>query len=274
MDVSAHRIAFIGAGNMAQALIKGMISDGSYAACDITASDVRQDLLDEVAGLLGIQTVSRNAEAVKEARCVVIAVKPARVRDVLREIAPHLPTGALIISIAAGIRIASLARHLPPNVPIVRAMPNTPALVGQGATGISAGPFASEADMAIALALFDSVGTTITVSEAGLDAVTALSGSGPGYVFRFIEVLIEAGVANGLSPESSRELVIQTVQGAVALLLHTKKSPEVLRAEVSSPGGTTLAGLDALHTHGFAEAVRHAVAAARQRALTLDPDRT
>ena len=269
MVAKSDAITFIGAGNMATALIEGLLASGTCQPDAITATDVRTDALAALKERLGIHTASHNDHAVRQARCVVIAVKPQQVVDVLTEFAPHLPKEAVVVSIAAGVRLQTLAEKLPPQTAIVRAMPNTPALVRQGATAVAAGAFASEADLMLARRLFDSVGLCVKVREEALDAVTALSGSGPAYTFRFIEILIQGGVAAGLSADTAHTLALQTVLGAAQLLRVTGKSPETLRNEVTSPGGTTLAGLDALAHHGFEASVLAALSAAEQRSREL-----
>lgn len=264
-----NTITFIGAGNMATALIEGLLNSKAYAADNITATDVRADALAALQQRLHINTLTDHATAIATARCVVIAVKPPHVEGVLQGIARHLRAPILVVSIAAGVRIQSLAAALPPATPIIRAMPNTPAMVRAGATAFACSASVSEADIGLARALFESVGICVQVDEPDLDAVTALSGSGPAYVFRFIEALIEGAVAIGLQADIAAALALQTVRGAADLLQASGKLPQVLRAEVSSPGGTTLAGLEALQLHGFEKAVHAALVAAQQRSKEL-----
>jgi pyrroline-5-carboxylate reductase len=264
-----HTIAFVGAGNMAGALIRGLIGTATVPADRIIAADPDQDRLRTLHSELGIRVTSDNAEAVREATVVVLATKPQVFGQVLPGIAATVSPDALLVSIAAGISAASIERSFPEGARVVRSMPNTPALVGAGATAIAAGSHATDEDLALAETLFESVGIAVRVPEEQIDAVTGLSGSGPAYVFALIEALRDAGAREGLPEEIALELASQTVFGAARLLLDQKEAPEVLRERVTSPGGTTRAGLDALETTGFADAIRGAVRAATRRSIEL-----
>ena len=262
-------IAFIGAGNMAGALIRGLIGTGTVPADRITASDPDEARLESLASALGIGITSDNAEAVADATVVVLATKPQVFGDVLPGLAEVVRPDALLVSIAAGISTEMIERAFPAQLRVVRTMPNTPALVGAGATAIAAGTHATEADLELAETLFRSVGIAVVVPEVQIDAVTGLSGSGPAYVFAMIEALRDAGAKEGLEEDTALRLASQTVFGAARLLLDEKEAPEVLRDRVTSPGGTTRAGLDALAAAGFAEAIRGAVRAATRRSVEL-----
>jgi pyrroline-5-carboxylate reductase len=263
------RIAFIGAGNMAGALIRGLLASSARRTEEIVASDVRAEALAALREQHGIGTTADNREAVRGAGIVVLAVKPQVLPDALDGIADALSTGALVVSIAAGVPTRAIEARLPAGTRVVRAMPNTPALVGAGATALCPGARATAADLDESHALFGAVGVVVRVDEAQMDAVTALSGSGPAYVFRMIESLIDAGVRGGLDRGTAATLAAETVFGAAKLLRETGEAPEVLRARVTSPGGTTAAGLAALDEGGFHAVVLAAVdrAIARGREL-------
>jgi pyrroline-5-carboxylate reductase len=262
-------IAFIGAGNMAGALIRGLVDTSTCEADRILAADPDAARLDALRSTLGVRTTSDNAEALQRADIVILATKPQVFQELLPQIAEKLRPESLVISIAAGVSNSILEAALPRGTRVVRTMPNTPALVGAGATAISGGREASEEDLAIAERLFQSVGLTVRVPEAQMDAVTGLSGSGPAYVFAMIEALRDAGAREGLEQEVALKLATQTVFGAAKLLREQQESPEVLRERVTSPGGTTRAGLDALDAAGFAEIMAGAVRAATRRSVEL-----
>lgn len=262
-------VAFIGAGNMAGALIRGLISTGTVPAERIIAADPDRTRLDALQSELGVRTAEDNAEALSGADVVVLATKPQVFPIVLPALGASLGTDALIVSIAAGISSKIIEQALPAGARVVRTMPNTPALVGAAATAIAAGAEATDADLALVETLFQSVGLCVRVPESQIDAVTGLSGSGPAYVFAMIEALRDAGVREGLSEEISLQLAAQTVLGAARLLFEARESPETLRERVTSPGGTTRAGLDALEASGFAETLAGAVRAATRRSNEL-----
>ena len=264
-----RRIAFIGAGNMASALIHGLSSSGAAARERIVATDVRAEALAELQARHGIATTPYNRSAASSADLLVLCVKPQVLPAVLAELRGHLGGAALVVSIAAGVPTAVIERGLGEGVRVVRAMPNTPALVLAGATAIAPGSAATEADLALARALFASVGVVEEVQEPLLDAVTGLSGSGPAYVFLLVEALTAAGVDVGLSASTSAALAAQTVYGAAKLLHESGETPEALRRKVTSPGGTTQAGLERLAERGFADVLRDAVERATARAKEL-----
>ncbi|MGB8329612.1 MAG: pyrroline-5-carboxylate reductase [Polyangiales bacterium] len=264
-----HAIAFVGAGNMAGALIRGLIATATVRADRIIAADPDHARLGALVQELGVRAAIDNANAVRTADVVVLATKPQVFAQVLPGIATALSPEALIVSIAAGISTAMIERSLPPGSRVVRTMPNTPALVGAGATAIAAGRHARGRDLDLVETLFRSVGISVRVPEEQINAVTGLSGSGPAYVFAMIEALRDAGVREGLPEETALQLASQTVFGAARLLLEQKEAPEVLRERVTSPGGTTRAGLDALAAAGFTEAISNAVRAATRRSVEL-----
>src|SRR5512136_2121504 len=253
-------IAFLGAGNMAEALVKGMLRAGVAAPREILLTDRRQDRLADLAGRYGVRTSTDNLAATREAPIVVLSVKPQVMNKVLAEIAPALDGSKLVISIAAGVPLAAVERKVGHGVRIIRTMPNTPALAGAHAT---------PEDMGQAKALFDAVGKTVVVDEPLLDAVTGLSGSGPAYVFLIIEALSDAGVKMGLDRRNSQDLAAQTVLGSAQLLIETGEHPGRLKDQVTSPGGTAIAGLHTLEAGGLRTTLMNAVEAATQRSHEL-----
>jgi len=261
-------LALLGGGKMGEALARGLVAAGweadSLAIAEIDAE--RRRALEEQ--LPGVRVVPSPAWAAADVDVVVVAVKPPDVPDALRACERTLPEQALVLSIAAGVTIADV-EAVAGNRPVVRAMPNTGALVGKGAAAIAAGTNAAEPHLALAERVLGAVGTVVRVPEAQLDAVTGLSGSGPAYVFLLAESMTEAGVLVGLPRPTAAALVTQTLLGAATLLAETGDSPEMLRAAVTSPGGTTAAGLQALEAHGVRAAVLDAVEAATTRSRQL-----
>jgi len=268
MPSSNDRIVFIGGGNMAGALIGGLIARGAPAA-SLAAVDPSAAQREALAARFGIATHASGDAAALAVQVVVLAVKPQQMREAVAAIAPRI-TDQLVLSVAAGVRAVDLSGWLGGYRRIVRTMPNTPAMVGLGATGLAALPGADEADRRRAEAILQAVGTTVWVDdEARLDAVTALSGSGPAYVFRFIESMIAGGVALGLTPEQAHALTLQTVRGAAELAARSDEPPSVLRERVTSKGGTTAAALAVLEARGLPAIVADAMAAANARSEAL-----
>jgi pyrroline-5-carboxylate reductase len=267
-----RRLGFLGGGAMGEALAAGVLAAGVPAA-HVRAADPDPARRKRLEQALGIEAGDDNAAVVAASDVVVLAVKPALVGGVLAALggaaAPALAK-PLWISIAAGVPLAALAGALPPGARVVRAMPNTPALVQAGATAFVAGSACSADDRALAQALFASVGHAWEApAEALLDAVTGLSGSGPAYVFVFLEALADAGVRMGLPRDAAHALAVQTVLGAARLAQETGRHPAALKDQVTSPGGTTIAGLERLEARGFRAAVHEAVAAATLRSKEL-----
>lgn len=261
-------LLFIGGGNMAAAMIGGLITEG-WPAAGIHAVDVLPEALQRLRDRYGIDTSSEAAAAVRSAECVVLAVKPQQMPEVARGLAPVID-GKLVISIAAGIRGSDLARWLGPTARIVRAMPNTPALVGAGITGLCAMPGVSAAQRAEAERILGAVGNTFWVdSEIDLDAVTAVSGSGPAYVFYFIEALEQAGRELGLSPAVARQSALATFAGAIKLAAGEGADPAKLRAQVTSKGGTTERAISLLDEAAVKAAFVKAVRGAAERSAEL-----
>jgi len=272
MILAAKQIGFIGGGAMAEALAGGLIAGGAPAN-HVRIAEPRPERRDQLSDQLGVATFEHNTDVVRDSDLVVLAVKPNVVAVALADLSDLDLTRPLWISIAAGVRIDSLESGLPENARIVRAMPNTPALIRTGATAICGNAHADSSDLAIARALFETVGT---VWDAGrenlLDAVTGLSGSGPAYAFLFLEALIDAGERVGLPRNAAEQLTLQTIRGAVKLAMESDRSPAELREQVSSPGGTTVAGLAELDAGELRETVARAVAAATRRSVELGSD--
>jgi pyrroline-5-carboxylate reductase len=266
------RIGFVGGGAMGEALAAGVLAAGARAA-HVRAADPDPGRRKHLEQALGIEVSDDNASVVLDSDLVVLAVKPGLVASALAALGG--PGSAALgrplwVSIAAGVPIAAIAAALPGGARIVRAMPNTPALVRAGATAFVASEGCSARDRALARALFEGVGLAWEApSEALLDAVTGLSGSGPAYVFVFLEALSDAGVRMGLPRDAASALAVQTVLGAARLAQETGRHPAALKDQVTSPGGTTIAGLERLEAHGFRAAVHEAVAAATRRSREL-----
>ena len=270
MALDRLRIGFLGAGAMAEALAGGLRAAGVEASA-LRLADPDPTRREHVERSLGVATTDDNTALVAGSDLVVLAVKPQVVPEALAALAdPRDRARPLWVSIAAGVRIARLEAALGPGVRVVRAMPNTPALVRSGATAICGNAAATAADLAHAHALFASVGTCWTAPrEALLDAVTGLSGSGPAYVFVFLEALGDAGVRMGLPRDAAYQLAFQTVLGAARLAIEDGRHPAALKDQVTSPGGTTIAGLERLEAGGLRAAVYDAVAAATRRSQEL-----
>ena len=262
-------IGFIGAGNMATSLVGGMITKGIRPA-RIWMSDVSQDRLDELSRQHRVHVSTDNAEIARRADVLVLAVKPQVMQAVCEALREALgERQPLIISIAAGVTVASLKGWLG-ELPVVRCMPNTPALVQAGATGLYAEPSVSAEQKELAGQILGSVGLTFWFDEEkALDAVTAVSGSGPAYFFLLMESMIDAGRKLGLDEHTARQLVLQTAWGASQLAITSEAGPDVLRQQVTSPGGTTAAALNVFEDGGFRVLVDSALAAARRRSEEL-----
>ena len=266
------RVAFIGCGNMGSVLISGTLKSGLISKDKVLVTDIRPERLEYIREREGISITEKNREAVEKSDVIVLAVKPQVIGKVLSEIRDVVTGDKVIISIAAGITTGFIEEALGKEVPVVRVMPNTPCLVKTGASGISPGKYAGEQEETIAEEMFRGVGIVVKVPEQMLDAVTALSGSGPAYIFYIIESLIEAGMEMGLSEDDARKLVSQTVLGAARMFVETGESPQVLRAKVTSPGGTTEAALKYLEEKGFQKILIAAVKEAAKRSKELSTD--
>jgi pyrroline-5-carboxylate reductase len=262
-------IAFIGAGNMAEALIRGLLAGRTVAARQIIATDVRPERREFLTKTFGVRTMDDNLEAVKAADIVVLAVKPQQVDEVLLVFKWAMTDRKLVISIAAGVTTARIERALGERARVMRVMPNTPALVGAGAAGVAKGAHATNEDLAVTESILRAVGICVRVEEKFIDAVTALSGSGPAYVYYVTEAMIQAGVTAGLDRALAKKLAIQTVYGAAKLLVESAEEPESLRRKVTSPGGTTEAALKVMSGRKLAEIFAEAMKAAEKRSREL-----
>ena len=268
---SKPQFAFIGGGIMAEALIKGLLNKGLFEPSALLVSDPLKARLSTLRDSYGIQTTSDNLQAL-EADTVVFAVKPAQLPDVLREVGPHWRPTCLGLSIIAGYRLDHLASFFPLGAPpLIRAMPNTPCVIGEGITAIVPNAHVTPAQLDLARNLFQAVGQVLELSENYFDAVTGLSGSGPAYVTLIIEALIEAGVQQGLPRRISRDLVCQTVKGASMLVQQSGKHPAELKDQVTTPAGTTAAGLLVLEQAAIRATMSLAVTAATERSKALAP---
>lgn len=263
------RIGFIGAGAMAEALIRGLIKAGTNPE-DLIASDIQPERLNTMHKVYGIKVSDKNLAVFQQSDVVVLAVKPQHLDPVLQELMPHdLGSKPMVISIAAGIPLSFLEDRLPPTIPVIRAMPNTPGMIGYGATAISLGNQARPEHEAQARSIFEAIGIVFTVPEAQMDAVTGLSGSGPAYGYVIIEALADAGVKAGLPRPIAMGLAAQTVAGAAHMIQETGLHPGVLKDQVTSPGGTTIAGLHALELGCLRGTLINAVMAATARSQEL-----
>ena len=267
--IKGKKIAFIGAGNMGQALISGLLTASLVQPKDVIAADLDEDRLGQLSSEHGIETTRDNASAVSNSDVVVLAVKPQVMAPVLKDISPVADGSKLILSIAAGITINFMRSHLQNGSRIIRIMPNTPALIGEGAAALAPGDGTTEEDVKLAEEIFSSVGRALVVEEKMMDAITGLSGSGPAYAFIFIEALADGGVKMGLPRDVSLELSAQTVLGAARMVLELGKNPAELKDMVTSPAGTTIEGVQALESGAFRGTVMRAVEAATRRSQEL-----
>ena len=272
--LNGGKLGFIGVGNMGEALLRGIIGSGLMSPADIIASDVNFKKLRGLSSELGITAVESNCELVKRSHVILLALKPNVIGTVLLEISSDLTQPRWCISIAAGVSIATIESILQADCPVVRAMPNTPAMVYEGMIAMCPGTYASEDHIRRAQQIFQAVGKVIVVQEKLMDAVTALSGSGPGFVFLIIESLTDAGVQLGLSRADAAIMAAQTVLGAGKMAVSTSEHPAILRNRVTSPGGTTAAGLYELERGGARASIINAVVAAalRSKQMSSNPD--
>ncbi|MGQ4809083.1 Pyrroline-5-carboxylate reductase [Candidatus Entotheonellaceae bacterium PAL068K] len=263
------RFAFVGGGNMAEALLKGLLSGLAVEPGSITATDIIPERRCYLETTYGIATSADNLHVVQYSDVIILAVKPQIMPEVLQTIAPAVTRDKLVMSIAAGITLQTLQNALGADHRVVRVMPNTPALVLCGAAGISPGSGATPQDVALVAQIFGAVGRAVVVSDDMMDAVTGLSGSGPAFVFAFIEALSDGGVLVGLSRQVATVLAAQTVMGAAKMVLETGKHPGALKDMVTSPAGTTIAGMHALEEGGLRGVLMETVRRATERSAAL-----
>jgi pyrroline-5-carboxylate reductase len=261
-------IGFIGAGNMAEAMLRGLLRGQDFAPGQVSASGPREERVRELREKYSINATTDN-HVPASAEIVVLSVKPQIMSRVLDDVAKTISPDALVISIAAGVPVSTIQSRLASGTRVIRAMPNTPALVDAAATAIAGGEHASEADLADAKRIFDAIGLTVILEESQLDAVTGLSGSGPAYVFLILEALSDAGVKVGLSRRTAQLLAAQTLLGSAKLLLETNEHPGRLKDMVTSPGGTAITGLHTLEAGGVRTTLMNAVEAATRRSREL-----
>jgi pyrroline-5-carboxylate reductase len=261
-----NRIAILGAGKLGEALLAGLVSSGWT---DIVVTGRRQERLDELRERYGVEGTLSNADAVRDAAVVVLAAKPQDLEALLEEVALELSAEQTVLSVAAAIPTAAIERHLADGVPVVRAMPNAPATVHEGMAAIAPGANAGAEHLEAAEDVLAHVGRVVRVREEHLDAVTAVSGSGPAYFALLAEAMIEAGLLLGLSREVSTQLVVQTMLGTAKLLRDEKMHPVELREAVTSPGGTTIAAIHELESAGVRAAFLNAIQAAMERSREL-----
>lgn len=265
---SDTRIGIIGAGNMGGGIAATLVEQGFCAAADLTVVDVRAEALPPL-DRIGVRTSTSLEDAVRGKTCILLGVKPQVAGPVLQAIAPVLERGQVLVSIMAGVTTAAIEAHLTEPVPVVRVMPQSLVRLAASASALCAGQHAKDSHIEAVRRIFDALGTTVVVDEKQMDAVTGLSGSGPAYVYTFIEALVDGGVRTGLSRDVALKLAVQTVLGAARMLQEDGAHPALLRDQVTSPGGTTIAGLHTLEEKGLRDAVMSAVVAATRRSEEL-----
>lgn len=267
--LTRKKIAVIGAGHLGSALIGGIIKAKRVPPKNIVATRRKPAALEELRRRWGIQAISDNRKAVRGADIIILAVKPQAAAQALDEIAPDVNEKQIFISVMAGLKTDWINEQLRKNCPVVRAMPNTPVLVDEGATAIAKGSHASDKDLEAAKTIFGAVGIVEVVPEQLMDAVTGLSGSGPVYIYMVIEALTDAGVRVGIPRKTAARLAAQTVYGAAKLVLETGKHPAVLKDDVTTPGGTAIAAIHMLESKGLRTDLMDAVVAATKRSEEL-----
>ncbi|MGD0166662.1 MAG: pyrroline-5-carboxylate reductase [Gaiellaceae bacterium] len=274
MSVDKRRIAVLGTGKIGEALIKGLCASGWRKPEEIVATDIHPERLQAIKERCGVETSESNRDAVRDAAVIVIAVKPQDLPALVQEIGDVVTSEQTVLSVAAAVKTASIEKHLSADVPVVRAMPNTPATVQEGMAGICAGSHAGDEHMALAEEVLTHLGAVVRVHEDAMDAVTAVSGSGPAYFALLAEAMIEAGILLGLSREISTQLVVQTMFGTAKLLRDEHIHPVELRENVTSPGGTTIRAIRELERAGVRAAFLNAIQAAMERSRELAEENT
>ncbi len=269
MDLKKIKIGILGGGAMGEAIIRGILKAKLFSLQQIFVSDTSEQRLNYLKDTYKIKTCSDNKKLVADSTIIIIAVKPQVLPAVMKECSAASDKTKLFISIAAGVKTEAISMLLSNKCRIIRVMPNTAARVLESATALCNGPGSTDDDMKAAQKIFTALGKTVLVEEKLMDAVTGLSGSGPAYVFLFLEALIDAGVKVGLTRAVASELATQTILGSIKLSLETLESPAALKAQVTSPGGTTISGLHVLEKGGFRGLVMDAVEAATQRSKEL-----
>jgi pyrroline-5-carboxylate reductase len=269
MAQDRRRIAILGAGKIGEALLAGLLSTGWRKSEEIVATVRREEHARELTERYGVQATTSNTDAVRGAALIVIAVKPQDFEALLGEVGGIISPEQTVLSIAAAVPTSAIEERLPAGVPVLRAMPNTPATVHEGVAGLCAGAHADDEHLALAQEVLEHVGRVVRVPERYMDAVTAVSGSGPAYFALLAEAMIEAGILLGLSRENTTELVVQTMLGTAKLLRDEKMHPVELREMVTSPGGTTIRAIRELEQAGVRAAFLNAIQAAMDRGREL-----
>jgi len=265
-------IGFVGSGAMAEAFISGLLKTEEYSAAGIHASDINEKRLQYLSEKFGINVYENNLDVVKKSDVIILAVKPQNIREVLSPLKGAFRAGQMVISIVAGFPIATLYKYIPPEVGVVRAMPNTPCLIRRGVTALAFSDYANDRQKELALNILSAVGHVHVLPERLMNAVTGLSGSGPAYIFLVIEALCDAGVRAGLPRDVSMDLAVQTMIGSAIMVDSTKTHPTILKDKVITPGGTTIAALHVLERAGVRVAFMDAVIAATERSRELGSD--
>jgi pyrroline-5-carboxylate reductase len=268
-ELAGKKVAFLGAGKMGGIILQALVKSGLLSAKTTWATVAHADRARAVAAKVKVKVGTNNAEAVKGADIIVIGVKPQVVEDVVRQIRDHVTTKQLIVSVAASVPTSMIEKNLPPKVPVIRAMPNTPCLLGAGMTAICKGKHATAHDVSLACHMFDVVGRTVVVDEKHMDAVTALSASGPAYIYIILESLAEAGVKVGLPRDIATLLAAQTTLGASRVVLETGDHPALLKDAVTTPAGCTIDAIMELEEGKLRVTLIKAVVKAAQRAKEL-----
>jgi pyrroline-5-carboxylate reductase len=268
--LAGNQFLFIGAGNISESIIKGLLSTEQIRPGEIWVTNrSNTDRLQFLRQYYGIIPVFEKKIAASKADVIVLAIKPQDVFEALEELKGHITEKTMIISVLAGITTSLIEQTLDIKVPVVRAMPNTSAAVLESATGLSAGCYVSAEQLKLAETIFNIVGEVVVLDEELLDAVTGLSGSGPAYIYYLVEAMEKAGETTGIPRELARPLVLKTLIGAARMLIETGEKPEVLRKQVTSPNGTTMAGLMELEQRGFQQAIKNAIVSATNRSKEL-----
>ncbi|BDS05624.1 pyrroline-5-carboxylate reductase [Oceaniferula spumae] len=263
------KIGLIGCGRMGGALIEGAIQAGVVSPSDVLLHSRSKESAESLAKKCGAKVAESNSQVAEECDFVLLGCKPYQIIDILTEISDVLPGNTALVSVAAGITLERMESACPEGTRVIRAMPNTPSLIGMGATGLTKGTHATNSDISAAKEMLESVGMVVETTESQLDAVTGLSGSGPAYVYTFIEELAAQAEKEGLSAEDSVRLATQTVLGAARMVEQSTMTPAELRNQVTSPGGTTVAGLEALTATGFETSIAAGVHAAAERSREI-----
>ncbi|UFT99444.1 pyrroline-5-carboxylate reductase [Radiobacillus kanasensis] len=266
----SQRIAFVGAGSMAEAIFSGMIAQQFVESNQIAVTNrENKERLLELKQKYAINSSSDKKETIEGANIVVLSMKPKDAKEALDEVKGYIKEDQLVISVLAGVSTSFIEESINKKVAVVRAMPNTSATIGFSATAIAAGTYAKEAEVEKANQLFQTIGTTTIVNEEDLHAITGLSGSGPAYIYYLVEAMEQAALDEGIASDTAKELIIQTLMGAAEMLKQTQEQPGVLRKKITSPGGTTQAGLETLDQYHYQEALQACVKRATERSKEL-----